>query len=258
MKGLPLFVLGLAASRLVVPVSAGAAPAATTDDSCTATGHGTSYTLSVTIPSDAPAQYGFAVSSRGGRVTNIALAADQGIFSTRSLPNGASGAWITLSPVLPGSAVLDVTTDGPIDGQFTVTPASSSSPAYFAPLPCPLSGTAAPPKASFTVGRLASYDPGARAWRLRVTIPGAGTVYATEPEPSVGTGSSKQVTQKPLVQSRRVGLSSAGTVTLTLRPTARGAAQLTTKRALAVRLEVVYAPKGGRAGTKIVDLTLEK
>jgi hypothetical protein len=229
-----------------------------TGDSCVATGNGTAYTLNITIPSTAPQQFGFAFGARGTAVTNAVVPGTQGTFSTQRLPSGSSGAWISETPLQPGSATASLTTTGPVQGAFTVMPASASTPTYFEGVPCTMAAGTSMPSTAFSVDRHAIYVPSSRAWHLGVRISGAGTVHASVPEPTVGVGSVMKKTVMPLVESRSIALRSAGKVTLTLRPTARGQKTLAGSGALYVRLEVVFDPRGGKSATKLVSLTLTK
>ncbi len=234
----------------------GAAPQAT-GDTCVAAGSGTSYALTVTIPSGAPPQYGFAFGAPQAKVSNVVIGGASGAFSTSSLPASSSGSWITLTAVMPGTVVANVTTTAAAGGSFTVTPASASTPTYFGPVSCTLAH-ASLPSSAFTVDRNLRYVSASHAWRLGVTIAGAGVVSAVEPEPTVATGGSAQVTAKSLVQARKLGLKSAGKVTLDLRLTSRGQKMIASTGSLHVRLQVTFNPKGGKSASKMVSLTLKK
>ncbi len=237
--------------------AAGRAAGAVTGDTCVATGNGTAYTLSISIPSTAPQQFGFAFAAPGTSVTNAVVSGTQGTFSTQTLPTGSSGAWITLTPMPTGSATASLATTGPVTGKFVVTPASDASPTYFDGIQCSLASSAAPSTA-FTVNRHVTYVPASGVWHLSVAISGPGTVHATSPQPTVGVGSVQRQTTMPLVQSHAVTLKSAGTATLTLKPTARGLKTLAGKGALSVRLDVVFDPEGGKSASKVISLTLKK
>ena len=258
MKGLCVAaVIALAASV------AGAADARTTapsGDTCTATGVGTAYTLNITIPSGSPQQFGFAFGAAGTAVTNIDVPGSDGTFSTQSVPSGTTGAWITLSPLMPGSVVASLTTRAGITGPFRVMPASSSQSAFLDPFTCTVSpsSTAPVPSRAFTVNRHVTYDSKAHGWHLGVVISGRGKVSAIQLEPTLGTASSKSVTAKSLVQARDAGLKSGGTVSLLLKPTPLGSKTLAAKGSMSVRLSVVFAPTGGKSATKVITLVLKK
>ena len=184
--------------------AAGRAAGAVTGDTCVATGNGTAYTLSIRIPSTAPQQFGFAFAAPGASVTNAVVSGTQGTFSTQKLPTGSSGAWITMTPMQPGSATASLATTGQVTGKFVVTPASDTSPTYFRdPV---LAHERAAPRTAFTVDRHATYVPANGVWHLAVAISGPGTVHAASPQPTVGVGSVKRKTTMPLVQSHAVTL----------------------------------------------------
>jgi len=237
--------------------SAAGAAGVATGDTCVATGNGTAYTLNISIPSTAPQQFGFAFAAPGSSVTNVVVGGSQGTFTTQQIPAGSTGAWITMTPLQPGSATASLTTTGPVSGKFSVMPASDTTPNYFEGLQCAMVKATAPSTA-FSVDRHATYVRSKGVWHLNASISGAGAVHAASPQPSVGLGSVMAKTATPLVMSHVVALKSAGKVTLTLRPTARGAATLAKKGVLHVRLEVVFDPKGGQSATKILTLTLTR
>ena len=257
MRSLVALVGSAVAMGAFVVVPAGATVQQSTGDTCVASGNGTSYALTLTLPSTAPPQYGFAFGVAGATVTNVVIAGSQGTFSTQSLPATSSGSWITLTALMPGSVVADVTTTHAVTGSFTVTPASASTPAYFTSISCAVA-RAAIPSSAFTVDPRVAYVTASHSWRLGVTIAGAGVVSAVEPEPSHGTAGSAQVTAMPLVQTIKRGLKSAGKVTLSLRLTSRGQKMIATSGSLRVKLEVVFNPKDGKTASKIVSLVLKK
>jgi hypothetical protein len=95
-------------------------------------------------------------------------------------------------------------------------------------------------------------------WHLAVVIPGPGVVSATQQESSVGGQGSGSTTGKSQVHVQSKGLSSAGAVTLALKPTAAGLAALAKNGSLTVKLAVEFSPKGGKPASKILRLTLKK
>jgi hypothetical protein len=244
--------LGLIAS------GAGAATgAAQTGDTCTATGSGTAYTLNVTIPSGAPQQFGFAFGA-SAHVTNVNVAGLTGSLVSQNLPSNTTQAWITESPLLPGSAVASLATSAGVKGSFVVVPASSAQGAFDDAITCTLAPGKTVASGAFTVSSHASYVASAGGWRLVVSIGAAGTVSANELEPTSGTAGSKQTTAKSLVQARKSILKSPGKVTLTLKPTAQGEKSLSSTGAIKLKLDVAFAPTGGKSSTKIVTLTLKR
>ena len=191
--------------------AAGRAAPVATGDTCVAAGNGTAYTLNITIPSTAPQQFGFAFAARGAAVRNAFVPGSQGTFSTHLLPSGSSGAWITSSPLQPGSATASLTTNGQVKGSFSVMPASATTPTYFRRVTCAVSHGSSMPSSSFTVDRHATFVSARHVWLLTVTIPGAGVVQAANPVPSVGLGSVMKRTTMPLIESRKVGLKARAT-----------------------------------------------
>ena len=120
----PVFAALLAAAAL--GATASGRSLSTSGDTCTATGNGTAYTLNISIPSGAPQQFGFAFGASGASVTNANIGGASGQFSTVNLPTGSTGAWMTLTPMLPGSAVASLTTSAAVKGSFFVMPAASA------------------------------------------------------------------------------------------------------------------------------------
>jgi hypothetical protein len=228
-----------------------------TGDTCTATGNGTAYTLAIDIPSTAPQQFGFAFGARGGTVTNAVVPGSQGTFSTQKLPGGSSGAWITMTPLMPGSTTASLTTTSSVSGSFTVMPAGDTTPTYLEGITCTMAHGVMP-SSSFTVLGHPAYVRSSGVWRLGVRISGPGAVHAVNPMPSVGLGSVMKKTAMPLVTSHVVALKSAGTATLTLRPTSRGMKMLAANGSLHLRLEIVFDPKGGKSATKLMSLALTR
>ena len=250
---------GLLTASIVVVSAVGSAVTAT-GDSCTAVGSGTAYTVNIAIPSGAPEQFGFAFGVLGATVTNVNVAGADGSFSTQALPPAATGAWVTLSPIEPGSAVASLVTSAPVKGSFSVVPVSTAQPqaGYFKPITCALASNPVVSN-TFTVDRHATYDRSLKAWHLPVAIPGPGTVSAIEPEPTIGTAASHAAaTTSPLIQVRKVGLTSSGKVTLTLRLTSHGQQIVAAKGSVRPKLDVSFAPKGGKPSSQLITLTLQR
>lgn len=252
----------LVSLAVLVPTSA-ATSRTPSGDTCAATGSGTSYALVVTLPSSASEQGAFAFGAPGLVVKSINAPGNPGTFSTKGLPAKTTGSWVLASPTPPGSSFsASLTTSQPVTGSFNVVPAMSSGTAmtamtYLDPIPCEVS------KVTIRVGKLtvashATYVSAIRAWHLAVTINGAGVVSAIELEPTVGTLTPAQKTAKSRVQARSKGLKSAGTLTLTLKPTSVGLAALRKSGSIKVKLTVSFSPTGGKPGSKIVSLTLKK
>jgi hypothetical protein len=246
--------------------AANAGVAASSGDTCTATGTtgspNSSFVVNITIPVDAPKQYGFAFGLPGASVMNTVISGTQGTLSTRSLPAGTTGAWITTDPLVPSSVVANVQSTGSVSGGVvTVVPASGPlpNPTYLGAFTCKLNASSTGTASNaFTVSHTAPYVAKVKGWHLTVTIPGAGVVTADQAEPTTGGSSSKSITAKSLVQTHSQGLKSAGKVILTFKPTAAGQVVLKQKRKLAVKITVSFEPKGGRVASKVISLTLKK
>jgi hypothetical protein len=240
--------------------SASGAVATGSGDTCSAVGHGDSYSLTVNVASAGPAQYGFAFGAASGvTVESIVVPGIEGSFLTAGVPQGTSATWINSIALTPGPVNVTVTTSAAV-GSFSVLPASApSSATYFDPIVCKVTAAKAPiPSAAFAVERRAPYDPVAKAWRLSVTIASSGRVSAVEPEPTVGTAAPSSTTEKPLVRAKRLSLKSPGKLTFMLRPTSRGQSMLATSGSIKLRLAVTFIPTGGKAATKSVSLVLKK
>jgi len=124
---------------------------------------------------------------------------------------------------------------------------------YYDPVICDVTKTVLPSN-KFTIHYPVKYVSAARVWHLTITTSSAGTVSATEVEPTVG-----QKTAKSLVQARSRTLKSGGTTTLTLRPTASGVAALKSNNgSIKVRLTIGFAPKDGKSASKVISLTLKQ
>ena len=129
---------------------------------------------------------------------------------------------------------------------------------YFKPITCALASNPVVSN-TFTVDRHATYDRSLKAWHLPVAIPGPGTVSAIEPEPTIGTAASHAAaTTSPLIQVRKVGLTSSGKVTLTLRLTSHGQQIVAAKGSVRPKLDVSFAPKGGKPSSQLITLTLQR
>lgn len=264
-----------AAALLVAP--AGARVQTASGDVCTASGSGTQVTLHITIP-PGQQQYGFAFRTSGASIRNASIPGTNGSFSTATetlAPNTSAG-WFSDAP-LPGSSVVTLTTSGPaksitivpsvnatrVNGGSTpatgqTAPSSSSAPTFLDPVTCTASSAAPARTATFTVDPRAIYSPAAKAWRLVVRIPGPGTVSAAQPVPTIGTGYAKPATAKPLVQAHRMSLTTAGSVTLTLKPTSKGQTALAQRGSFRVRLRVTFDAENGASAHKSVTLRLAR
>jgi hypothetical protein len=68
-----------------------------TGDTCTSAGNGTAYTLHIAVRPGGQ-EFGFAVGTRGVKVTNVAIPGMNGNFSTDNLAPNTTGAWIGDTP----------------------------------------------------------------------------------------------------------------------------------------------------------------
>jgi hypothetical protein len=259
-------VAGALAFLAALAPTASATSQSPSGDTCSATGSGTTYTLAINLPSSTPEQGGFALGGSGVSVKSIRAPGNPGSFSTKGLPAHTTGAWILTGPgVPPGATVtLALTTSGSFAGaSFTVVPASSTSGGspqmtYYDPVVCDVTRSVLPSN-KFTIHYPVKYVSAARVWHLTIITSSAGTVSATEEEPTVGTAGSIQKTAKSLVQARRKTLKSGGRITLVLTPTARGIAALKANNgSIKVRLTIGFAPKDGKPASKVISLTLKQ
>jgi hypothetical protein len=240
--------------------SAGAAVQASTGDTCAASGNGTSYTLVITLPANAPQQGGFAFGASGVTITNINIQGNPGTLSTTSLPANTTAEWTLTSPPRAGESVTAVlTTSAPVTGSFTVLTATSPpSSTFFTPFACAVSGGNVVPSSAFTVDQHITYDSAAGAWHLVVTVPGAGTVSGIQAVATSAGAGSKPVTAARLIESKKVVAMGAGKATLTLKPTSGGSAALKKSGSIKLKLTVAFSPKGGKPASKLLSLTLKK
>ena len=252
MKTLWSVVFGLIASTVVLVTSVDAVAAAPSGDTCSVTGTGTAYTVVVNLPSNSPAQGAFAFGAPGGVSTQVVPAqSSPGSVLTSGLPANTTSGLATTA--VPGSAVTaSLTASGPVSGSFTVVPGNSDGSTWFDPVVCQHAGGTPTVSNKFTVHRPVTYDAKAGVWRERVSVPGPGKViYVHRTIPAAGT-------PKPLIWSGNVAVSSASTVTLTLKPTPSGMAALKKAGVIKLKLNIEFSPTGGKPVNKIVPLMLKK
>ena len=82
--------------------------------------------------------------------------------------------------------------------------------------------------------------------KLKINVPGPGTLNA------VSKG------KKKLIKTRNLTATAAGTLSLSLNPTARGKKILNSKGKLRVQVQVTFTPTGGTAGVQVFKVTLKK
>lgn len=249
-----LAVGGLISGAFFLP--AGTAAASPTGDTCIATGSGTTFVLTITIPQGAPGQGGFAFGGSGITIVNITIVNYTGTVSSAGLPANTSLERLLTSQLMPGPIVVDITTSGPFMGPFTVVPANFPPSSYFDPFSCAF-GEAAAPSNAFSVDPRAVYDPLTNRWIVTTDVPGQGTMAFSDP-PLRSVSSAAAAAAAPLVKSGKVVATKAGKVKLHLVPTAAGKAALAKAGMLKVPLKLTFTPTGGKPRTKTVTFTLRK
>jgi len=266
---------GVVAAVAMLALPAGARMQAASGDVCTASGNGTQYTVRITIPAGGDRQYGFALRTTGGTVTNISIPGANGNFSTTvaTLAPNTSAGWFSDAP-LPADSVATVTTSGPLKALTIVpsfnassvnggsTPAtgetqpSNGAPAFLDPVTCKFGAALPGASASLRIATKATYSASLGAWRLPVTVSGAGIVSAVQLVATTGGAYAKSTTAKPMVQAHRVSAKGAGSVSLTLKSTSVGQAALEANGMFKVPLRVTFDAHNGATVQKNVTLTL--
>jgi hypothetical protein len=244
--------LGLFVPAAVLVAGSGAVTQVPSGDTCTATGTGTSYTLTITIPAGGTEQGGFAFGAPGGTVTNIVMPATQGALSTTNIPANTTAAWLLNAAVVPGQTyTATLATSGTLTGPFTVIPANRDRTEWFDPVACTVM-QAVVPSNKFTAQTQVAFHKPTGTWREIVTVPGPGKLNY------VHTTLATSGTPKPLVKSGIVIAKGAGKVTLILRPTPAGLAQLSASGVIRLNLNIQFSPTGGKPANKIVTLALKR
>ena len=206
-------------------------------DSCTATGGGTSYSLSIKLRTGVPAQGGFAFGNPDASVTNIAISGTDGTLATGGLPAHTSAAWTLSSSLAAGTLTADLVTTRPVTEPFVVAP-SVKRGRYLGAIRCPLHS--GPVSNAFMPATVETYQRSSKTWTEVVAVGAAGTVSFAA----------------PLVQGGSVKAKGAGTVTLVLTPTAAGRAALAAKGVLVFNLKITFRPNGGAPASKSVVMVL--
>jgi hypothetical protein len=247
---------GILAALVVAAATAagsGATIRAASGDTCTATGSGTSYTLSVAIPAGAPAQGGFAVGASGVTLTNLTIQGDSGVRASTGLPTATTLAEFAPSPLPTGTVTVNVQTNVAYKGAFTVAPVDVPHTTFYDAISCALQTTAATlPSNKFTIQKGVTYNRATGTWRALVAVPGRGKL--TFVHRTLATGG----TPKPLVHSGRVAVKNAGTVALALSLTPAGKAALQKTGAVKFNLNVEFSPTDGKPANKVLSLTLKR
>jgi len=238
---------GVGAAIASTGMLAAGAAAAPTGDTCSASGSGTAYALSIQLAPNSPQQDGFAFGAQGATVTAAKIGGvAKGKSYRTNLPANTTAAWLIGSPsAVPGAQVTaNVVTDGPVTGGFTVVPYDQEHNTWFDPVTCALSKSPVP-KSSFGVQSHFTYNAGTHAWSTFVTVPGPGKVNVAQ---KGGT--------KVLVSQSRVSVGHAGKAKITVRPTAQGRQALGASGSLKVSLSIEFSPPNGKPATKVLSLTL--
>jgi hypothetical protein len=247
---------GLTGALALSVVMTAASTAASSRDTCTATGNGTSYTLDITIPKGAPVQRAFAFTSPGVSIANLEVEGMPGNPATSALPHGTNAEWLVTGQALPGTFTANVETSAAPRGSFTVEAVGKTKKILFAPVTCHAAGGAV--SNTFSAAGSATYSPSTHSWTESVTVPGPGTVtyvqvFTQNGGPLITNGPPPE----QLVEGNEVNVAKAGQVPLTLKPTSAGTAAVA-KGSASIYLSVTYKPTNAVPQTKILTLTLRR
>jgi hypothetical protein len=237
-----------------VAASADARTQSPSGDTCEATSHGTALGVTITLPTNAVEQGGFAFGAPGATVTAIKISGNPGTMSHDGLPASTSAAWVLTSPpsVPPGSQVsASLTTSAEVTGSLTVVPATARTGGapirYLDPISCSVTKAAPLPSNKFSVHLPFSYTPASGTWNSYATVPGPGRLSV---ESQGGT--------KPLLASHTYAVSRAGKVNVRLTLSPAGKAAMKSRSSLGVRLIVEFSPKNAKPAQKTINITLRK
>jgi hypothetical protein len=138
-----------------------------------------------------------------------------------------------------------------VSGAFTVVPSNLQRTTYFDPIACTVSSIRVVSN-KFTAPKRFTYKSGSNSWQGVVIVPGSGKLIFNHRTLAAGG------TPNPLVRSGQVVATKAGPVTMTLKPTAAGAAALAQKGFLKLSLTIEFSPRGGKPANKVIPLTLRR
>jgi hypothetical protein len=252
MKRFLALMLGVFAPAAFLTGSSGAATLAPSGDTCSATGTGTSYTVVINLPANAAEQGSFAFAAPGTTITNINAPGTGGALTTTNLPPNTSAAWHMTADAVPGQSVTaSLATAGPVSGSFRLVPGDARHTTWYDAVVCSLAKTAAPSN-RFSVHKPFTYSAASGTWRGTVVVPGPGKVLYVHRTLAV------HGTPKPLIWGGKVTTWRAGKVTIGLKPTPAGRAQLAKAGVLRLSLNVEFSPKSGKPSNKVIGLTLRK
>ena len=129
--------------------------------------------------------------------------------------------------------------------------------------PPPPPGPPPPPSNAFTVGSKIVFKSGATV--LSVTVPGPGvlqvgsTTGSSRAELARARATATKKKKKPaLIKAVKVTVKAAGTVKVTLKPTAAGKKVLKKKGKLRQRVRITFKPTGGTANSTVKTITIKR
>ena len=240
----------LAVAALVAAPS-GATIRASSGDTCTGSGTGPAYSITITLPMSGSEQGGFAIGASGVKVMRIKDPGNPGKISTQGLPSGTTSAWLFTSPpsAVPGSEVTaTVTLTHSISGAITIVPGSATTSGapmtFYDPISCTIVKGSPVPSTHFIVHGPFVWLPAKKLFQSYVSVPGRGRV-------NIGAKGSA----KSLIHDRTYAARGAGKVRISLVPTVAGMNALADGM-MKIKLSVEYSPRGGRPLSKLVPLTL--
>ena len=191
MRTLSVALLTAAAVAASIAAAPGAAIYTSSGDTCKATGSGYPYTLSITVPANAPAQGGFAVGASGVTLTNLTIQGGSGVRAITGLPETTTMAEFAPSQLPTGTVTVNVQTNAAYKGAFTVAPVDMSHTTFYDTLTCPLSASVAVPSSKFTAQKKVTYNAATGTWRTFVTVPGPGKLNFVHRTVATGGTSSR-------------------------------------------------------------------
>ena len=179
MRGFLAVLTGVSAVAAALATGSGAVATAPSGDTCSVSGSGTAYTITVMLPANAPEQGAFAIRSAGHAIANLNVASNSGMLSKTSGPDGKSTAWVLDTSAVPGATVsAAVTTDTALTGKstFIVTPGNMDRSSWYDAILCQFPKGTPVPSSNFTAQKKATYNAATGTWREAVTLPGPGKV----------------------------------------------------------------------------------
>jgi hypothetical protein len=251
----------ITAAVAAAAVLAATAVAAPSGDTCTYTSSANG-TYTLTIVTGAGIQHnGFAFHAPGLTIKTVGIPGRNGNAGLSSMPPGATGNWAgwTSDESLTGYVNATLTVDGNATGPVVVEPFASppsSTLVWYDAVTC--QGSLGAQTVSFFVKPNATWSATKHGWLLAVTVPTGGTVSAEQPVPTTAKPVPTTISPHALVQVHRVSTAAGRAVTLTVKATSRGQAELAKTGVLHVKLNVTFDAKDGREGHKTISLTLRK